>query len=187
MWLAMLHLGLQPKVQTQPTRIEAGLTMIHAFSPIAAVEVQGSIIRNATGGNFDSSHGPIQAYPAKITSDFTAPKASASAMLLFSPINGEVFRPTSTSFAVDVGAGFGVLHTVDDLDALQATDDPVAIATESQWHPTLNWTMGPRVALSSRWEARLRLSGSTWVETFEGVNLTLDSRMHGSFAVAVRL
>ncbi|MEZ4320983.1 MAG: hypothetical protein R3F61_26125 [Myxococcota bacterium] len=105
------------------------------------------------------------------TQDVVRRQALVSLMPVFSPLRGRLTRPVDSEIGLDVGLGFGVVHTLDDLEALQAEDDAVAVATEVQWHPALVWTAGPRVGLGDRWTARMRLRGTTWIETIEGVSL----------------
>lgn len=109
---------------------------------------------------------------------------------VFSPLQGH-FVQGSVPFAVDVGAGFGMVQTADDLQALGVEPgdpgEPLARATANQVHPTLVWTLGPRVGIGSRGFVSLRVRGAHWIETFESIQLKRMTQVRAALGVGVRI
>lgn len=58
----------------------------------------------------------------------------------------------------------GLIHTVDDLDAIQGVGDPIAEDTAKQLHPTVAYGIIGEVWWSERWGGRLRMERSLYTE-----------------------
>jgi hypothetical protein len=91
-----------------------------------------------------------------------------NATLTFVPLDGTVGE---RSFTVRLSVGSGLARTRDDLKALQAEDEPEAVATERQWHPTLDLGAALRVELSERASLQLSVAHAGWIETIDGTDL----------------
>lgn len=95
----------------------------------------------------------------------------------FSPIYGKVAVGSGRIIVFDLFGifGTGVVNTLDDLDALQKTTDPAALATQSQFHPTLNYGGGVRVIFSESFAVRLEGRGLSYIEVLEGTTLEMKN------------
>ncbi len=123
-----------------------------------------------------------------VVREITRPVATGNALLVFTPIRGVLYPSGArTGIALDGGIGFGAIYTVDDLAALQAEQDEIAVKTARQLHPTLSWATGPRVSVSERTTFTVRLRGQHWVETFESLNLERLSRVDLTAGVRLRI
>jgi outer membrane beta-barrel protein len=76
----------------------------------------------------------------EVTPDISKIQFYVNGNFQFSPIYGKVAVGRGKIIVFDVFGlfGTGVVNTRDDLAALGATENPAALATESQFHPTLN-------------------------------------------------
>lgn len=95
----------------------------------------------------------------------------------FSPIYGKVAVGSGRIIVFDLFGifGAGVVNTLDDLEALQKEEDEAAKATESQFHPTLNYGGGIRVILSESFAVRLEGRGLSYIEVLEGTTLEMKN------------
>ncbi len=82
--------------------------------------------------------------------------------------------------------GLGVVHTEDDLEALQQEDDPWALATASQNHPTATWGVFSEVG-GDTVRGRLRFERTTYVETVSSLTLEMKSTLLWALEVTVWL
>jgi len=72
-----------------------------------------------------------------------------------------------------VGGGFA--QTVDDLDAMGATDDPLSQATAIQWHGVATAGAGARLFLSNTWALRVEGRNVHYLETLGAVDLLMKN------------
>jgi len=83
-------------------------------------------------------------------------------------------------------AGVGAVATREDLEAFHSEDDPAALATERQLHPTTTWglctELGGEVV-----RGRLRFERTTYIETVWGVALEMKKNMLWALEVSVWL
>ena len=95
----------------------------------------------------------------------------------FSPIYGKVavLGRTIVNFDVFGTFGTGVVFTSDDLEALQAEDDPVAVATQNQYHPTTNFGGGFRILLTPNIAFRIEGRSMVYIETVKSLNLEMKN------------
>ena len=119
-------------------------------------------------------------YPASITKV----QFSAQALTVFSPIHGRFHSKLGSTFSLDLGLGFGLVQTAEDLDALDADGDSLALATANQVHPTLTWIAGPRIGLGKQLSATIRVRGAHWIETVESLYLEQMSVLQGTVGIA---
>lgn len=86
-----------------------------------------------------------------------------------------------------LGAGAGLVETVDDLEALDRETDPESIATERQVHPTLDLAAALDVGLSERVLLRAALANVRYVETIEGTEIFARSSVAWSLGPTIAL
>jgi outer membrane beta-barrel protein len=97
--------------------------------------------------------------------------------LQFSPIYGKIAVQGGNIINFDIFGTFGtgVVNTHDDLVALQAEDDPLATATEIQWHPTTNVGGGFRVIFSKTFALRIEGRTAIYIETISSTTLEMKN------------
>lgn len=95
----------------------------------------------------------------------------------YSPIYGKVAVVGNKIILFDIyGAfGMGATRTRDDLEALQATEDPRAQATENQVHPTTNLGGGLRIIFGENIAARLEGRSLIYIETVNATTLEMKN------------
>lgn len=173
------ELGMKPATygsaesMVLPTALVLGGELEWRPAPLVGIAVSGAFTP-ALDTLWDDGWRPITKQiinQNQVTPNVVRAQGRAAAMVVLSPIRATLVRPAPTTVMLDVGAGFGAIHTVDDLEALQAENDASAIATAVQWHPTLTWLAGPRIDLGRGWSSTLRARGTHWIETLEGLSL----------------
>ena len=97
----------------------------------------------------------------------------------YSPIYGKVAVSGRRIVMFDIFGAFGtgIVNTRDDLVALDKATDPVAIATEKQFHPTLNYGGGLRVILSRSFAFRFETRGMSYVEVIQSSTLEMKNNV----------
>lgn len=96
--------------------------------------------------------------------------------LAFSPIYGKAaVGHRIIAFDIYGGFGLGATQTTDDLVALQAENEPEAIATQSQWHPTTVINVGARVAFNPTVAARIEGKSMSYIETVNSTTLEMKN------------
>ena len=97
----------------------------------------------------------------------------------YSPIYGKLAVVGNNIILFDLyGAfGMGLVQTSDDLEALQATDDPRAQATENQWHPTTNFGGGLRIIFGENIAARIEGRSLVYIETVNSTTLEMKNNL----------
>jgi outer membrane beta-barrel protein len=95
----------------------------------------------------------------------------------YSPIYGKVALRGNNIIAFDIyGAfGMGITRTKDDLDALQAEDDPIAQKTEVQIQPTTNFGGGARIIFNETVAVRLDGRSLVYIETVNSTTLEMKN------------
>ncbi len=95
----------------------------------------------------------------------------------YSPIYGKVAVGSNRIIVFDLFGvfGTGVVNTVDDLAALQKEGEITAIATEVQYHPTLNFGGGARVIFSEAFAIRVEGRGLSYIEVLESTTLEMKN------------
>ena len=113
----------------------------------------------------------------EVTPDISKIQFYVNGNFQFSPIYGKVAVGNGKIIVFDVFGlfGTGVVNTIDDLDALQKADDPRAQATQSQFHPTLNYGAGVRVIFSETFAFRLEGRGLSFIEVLEATTLEMKN------------
>ena len=101
----------------------------------------------------------------------------ANGTFQFSPIYGKVALRGNNIINFDVyGAfGMGITRTRDDLNALQAEDDPIALNTEVQIHPTTNFGGGARVVFNEFVAVRVDGRSLVYIETVNSTTLEMKN------------
>lgn len=113
----------------------------------------------------------------EVTPDISRIQFYVNGNFQFSPIYGKVALGAGRIIGFDLFGvfGTGVVNTKDDLVALQKTDDPAAIATESQFHPTLNFGGGIRIIFSDTFAWRIEGRGLSYIEVLESSTLEMKN------------
>jgi outer membrane beta-barrel protein len=101
----------------------------------------------------------------------------SNATFQFSPIYGKVALGGGNIIHFDIyGAfGMGVTQTRDDLRALQAEGDPIAMATEVQLQPTTNFGGGVRVVFNETLAVRVDGRSLVYIETVNSTTLEMKN------------
>ncbi len=81
-------------------------------------------------------------------------------------------------------AGFGAMYTEDDLEILIPNDDPEALATRDQLHPSTTWGLCSELG-GDRVRGRLRIERTTYIETISSVWLEMKGNMIVALEVTV--
>lgn len=154
------------------------LNVAIAYHPTEVFGVEGSITFSPNLGEGDWKAVTKQIITENgVTPDISKIQLYADGNFQFSPIYGKVALGPSRIIAFDVFGvfGTGAVQTLDDLKALGKTTDELAIATESQWHPSLNYGGGIRVIFSESFAARLEGRGLSYIEVIESNTLEMKN------------
>jgi outer membrane beta-barrel protein len=112
-----------------------------------------------------------------VTPDIAKINFYSTVNLQFSPIYGKLAAGESRIIAFDIFGlfGSGVVNTLDDLAALQKTDDPAAVASANQFHPALSYGGGLRVLLNQSFAIRVEGRGLSFIEVLESTTLEMKN------------
>lgn len=112
-----------------------------------------------------------------VTPDISKIQFYVNGNFQFSPIYGKIAVGANKIILFDLYGvfGTGVVNTKDDLVALQKTEDPFAIETESQYHPTLNYGGGVRVIFGESFALRIEGRGLSYIEVLESTTLEMKN------------
>jgi outer membrane beta-barrel protein len=112
-----------------------------------------------------------------VTPDISKINFYSTVNLQYSPIYGKLAAGESRIIAFDIFGlfGTGVVNTLDDLEALQKTDDPAALASQNQFHPALSYGGGLRVLLNESFALRVEGRGLSYIEVLESTTLEMKN------------
>jgi outer membrane beta-barrel protein len=112
-----------------------------------------------------------------VSPDISKLQLVANGTFLFSPIYGKVALNGNRIINFDIyGAfGMGVTQTVDDLEALQAEGEEIAMATEVQFHSTTNFGGGARVVFNETVCVRVDGRSLIYIETVNSTTLEMKN------------
>ncbi|MEQ1564957.1 MAG: outer membrane beta-barrel domain-containing protein [Myxococcota bacterium] len=112
-----------------------------------------------------------------VTPDISKIQLYGNVNFQFSPIYGKIALGHSRIIGFDIFGvfGTGAVQTLDDLEALGKTTDARAIATQSQWHPSLTYGGGLRVVFNETFAARLEGRGLSYIEVIESDTLEMKN------------
>ncbi len=115
----------------------------------------------------------------QVTPDISEIQFFGNVNFQYSPIYGKVavFDDGIIMFDVYGAFGTGFVNTKDDLEALQAVGEEPAVATESQFHPTLNYGGGIRVVFNQGLALRVEARGLSYIEVLESTTLEMKNNM----------
>lgn len=113
----------------------------------------------------------------EVTPDISKIEYFANANFQFSPIYGKVAVGQGRIINFDVFGlfGTGIVNTRDDLEVLQETENPAAIASASQFHPTLNYGVGARIIFSESFAFRFEGRGLSYIEVIQSTTLEMKN------------
>jgi hypothetical protein len=114
----------------------------------------------------------------RVSPDLSRITARADLVARFTPLWREG-EHISTNAGLHVG--FGAVRTVDDLEAMQAEDDPVAQSTQIELHPTLLYGLSAEMRTDYVVGFRVRAEHVVYVETVNGT--TLERKNNRFFGV----
>jgi outer membrane beta-barrel protein len=116
-----------------------------------------------------------------VSPDISKLTMAGSMVFQYSPIYGKVALSGRKIVNFDIFGNFGVgfVRTRDDLEALQATEEenPEAVATEIQTHPTTNFGGGLRVIFGDTVAARLEARSLIYIETVNSTTLEMKNNL----------
>ncbi len=115
----------------------------------------------------------------QVTPDISKIQFLANASAQYSPVYGKVAMGQNGIIMFDLFGTFGTgfVNTNDDLEALQAEGEEFAVATDAQFHPTLNYGGGFRVIFNEGLAVRIEARGMSYVETLESTTLEMKNNM----------
>jgi len=115
----------------------------------------------------------------QVTPDISKLQYLGALSFTFSPIYGKVAVMGRNIVNFDIYANFGTgfVNTRDDLEALQKPDAPIAIQTEKQFHPTLNFGGGIRMIFNPSFALRVDGRGMSYIEVLESTTLEMKNNM----------
>jgi outer membrane beta-barrel protein len=113
----------------------------------------------------------------QVSPDISKINYFGSVNVQFSPIYGKVAVGARGIVMFDVFGvfGLGLVHTSDDLEALQGTDDPLAKATANQLHPTSNFGGGIRATFGPNIAVKLEGRSMVYIETVNSTTLEMKN------------
>lgn len=111
-----------------------------------------------------------------VSPDISKLTAHGSLGMTYSPIYGKAaVGHKIIVFDIYGGFGLGATQTTDDLVALQAENEPDAIATQNQWHPTTVINVGARIAFNTTVAARIEGKSMSYIETVSSTTLEMKN------------
>lgn len=174
-WEAAPHIGF---VTNDPfiNRYLLGAGISHHLTEVFAVELIGSFSPDFGNGDWKAITRQL-VEENQVSPDISKILFYANVNFQFSPIYGKVavLGKTIVNFDVFGTFGTGVVFTSDDLEALQAEDDPVAVATQNQYHPTTNFGGGFRILLTPNIAFRIEGRSMVYIETVKSLNLEMKN------------
>lgn len=167
------HLGF---VTNDPfiNRYLAGFSFAYHATEVFAIEFDGSY--SPTFGEADYKPVTDQLLNEnQVSPDISRLMLYANLNFQYSPIYGKVAVGGRTIVNFDIFGSFGtgIVNTEDDLEALDATDEPSAQATARQNHPTTNFGGGFRIIFSDAVAFRLEGRSLLYIETLDSATLEM--------------
>jgi len=146
------------------------------FTEVASIQVEGAFSPDFGRGDWKPITKQI-IEENQVTPDISKIESYGNLTLQFAPIYGKVAAPGNKIINFDIYGlfGGGIVNTRDDLEALQAENDPIALATQNQTHPTLNFGAGSRIVFGKNIAVRFEGRGLSYIEVLEGINLEMKN------------
>ncbi len=181
MKIGRTELSLGPAIVTNDPFINRYIVQFDAtyhFTEVASIQVNGGYSPILDRADWKAITKQI-IDENQVTPDISKIQFYGGATLQYAPIYGKVAAPGNKIINFDIYGlfGTGVAQTVDDLEALQAEQDEIALATEVQFHPTLNYGGGVRVIFGKNVAVRLEGRGLSYIEVLEGINLEMKNNL----------
>jgi len=113
----------------------------------------------------------------EVTPDISKIQFYANANFQFSPIHGKVAVGQGNIINFDIFGlfGSGIVNTADQIDLIEEEQNEAAIATQSQFHPTLNYGVGTRIIFSEAFAFRFEGRGLSYIEVIESTTLEMKN------------
>ena len=174
-WEAAPHIGF---VTNDPfiNRYLLGAGISHHLTEVFAVELIGSFSPDFGRGDWKAITDQL-VEENQVSPDISKILFYGNINFQFSPIYGKVavMGRTIVNFDVFGSFGTGLVYTRDDLEALQAQEDPAAVATQNQYHPTTNFGAGFRILLNPNIAVRIEGRSMVYVETVKSTTLEMKN------------
>jgi outer membrane beta-barrel protein len=157
-------------------RYLGGASLAYHVTEVFALEISGTF--SPSFGESDYKQITKQLIENnQVTPDISRIQFFGSGSAQFSPIYGKLAVGGNRIILFDMFGvfGAGVVNTKDDLVALQKENDPAALATEVQFHPTMNYGGGVRVIFSEGFAMRIEGRGLSYIEVIEGTTLEMKN------------
>ena len=174
-WEAAPHIGF---VTNDPfiNRYLLGAGISHHLTEVFAIELIGSFSPDFGRGDWKAITEQL-VEENQVSPDISKILFYGNVNFQFSPIYGKVavMGRTIVNFDVFGSFGTGIVYTGDDLEALQAQEDPAAIATQNQYHPTTNFGGGFRILLNPNIAVRIEGRSMVYIETVKSTTLEMKN------------
>ena len=157
-------------------RYMVGAAFAYHVTEIFAVELIGSFSPDFGTGDWKPITDQL-VNENKVSPDISKIMYYGNLNFQFSPIYGKIAVSDRKIINFDIFGAFGtgVVNTNDDLKALQAENEPTALATEVQYHPTTNFGGGFRIIFSEALAARLEGRSMIYIETIDSTTLEMKN------------
>lgn len=167
-------------------RYLVGASFSYHLTEILGLELWGSFSPDFGKGDWKTiTHQLVS--ENKVTPDISKMIWFMNASMQFSPMYGKVAVLGRRIIMFDIFGvfGTGIVHTADDLEALQAENDPLAVATQSQNHITTDIGGGFRVTVSPTVAFRLEGRSMIYIETIRSTTLEMKNNFFLSGSVSI--
>ena len=113
----------------------------------------------------------------EVTPDISKIQFYANANFQFSPIYGKVAVGQGRIVNFDIFGlfGSGVVNTADQIDLIEEEQNEAAIASQSQFHPTINYGFGARIIFTEALAFRFEGRGLSYIEVIESTTLEMKN------------
>jgi outer membrane beta-barrel protein len=159
-----------------------GIVSDYHLTEVLAVEAQLSYAPIlGSGGVEDPDWKPLSKQlleENKVSPDISKLTTAGSLGIAYAPIYGKAAVGRGIiAFDIYGHFGLGFVQTSDDLVALQAQDDPAAIATQNQTHPTTVFGGGARIAFNETLAVRVEGKSMSYIETISSTTLEMKNNV----------
>ncbi|MCB9686495.1 MAG: outer membrane beta-barrel domain-containing protein [Alphaproteobacteria bacterium] len=157
-------------------RYLVGAGFAYHVTEIFGIELQGTYSPDLGEIDYKPVTKEIIAFN-QVTPDISKIQLYVDGSFQFSPIYGKIAVGNNKIIGFDLFGvfGTGAVQTVDDLEAIQQDQDPIAEATKTQFHPTINFGGGARVILSQSFAFRVEGRGLSFIEVVESTTLEMKN------------
>lgn len=153
-----------------------GASFAYHVTEVFAIEAMGSFSPDFGEGDYKAVTQQL-IHENRVSPDISKINYYGNVNFQFSPIYGKVAVTGGRIVNFDIFGAFGtgIVHTTDDLEALQCPGDPLCEATKAQIHPTTNFGGGVRVIFNENLAFRLEGRSLVYIETIASTTLEMKN------------